>query len=447
MSDAQADLNSHTDTISPTAHGLAARVMRICLPVFLWTIVVIATPAFVNQISRQDRASQEDFAVYYFSALEMRNGINPYTTNFAQNARTSGFAIHSIEICTDPPTFVAVFEILTYFPLHTAYLLWQTLNLACLVGALLLLLGPGSGLNVITSLTLPALIALYPPVVSHLWFGQSKFPLLVLLVLMIRSMKRGHDSMAGVALALATLLRAFPIAIAGYLILQRRWRALAYLMASLAIGLSLTAAFSGVHNTLSFFANIPSFAGHAAAAIQRDLAINFFISRELFAISPHPGQVLNLTRIALIVAADFIVIAATTRVTLMLPAREDPDYRLFSLWVATAVILLPIVWDYDLVLMLIPFSQLAIVAARREASRRASAMTILSYSLLIWWEYVALSANEFGFFSMLTAYLSAYWLATDQPDAVNIPLLSLPTAIFHRITVGYVAPAQVIDGG
>ena len=65
MSDAPADLNSHTDTIPPTAHGLASRAMRICLPVFLWTIVVIATPAFVNQISRQDRASQEDFAVYY----------------------------------------------------------------------------------------------------------------------------------------------------------------------------------------------------------------------------------------------------------------------------------------------------------------------------------------------------------------------------------------------
>ena len=42
-------------------------------------------------------------------------------------------------------------------------------------------------------------------------------------------------------------------------------------------------------------------------------------------------------------------------------------------------------------------------------------MAVLSYLLLIWWDYVALSANEFGFFSMLAAYLSAYWLAADQP--------------------------------
>ena len=52
---------------------------------------------------------------------------------------------------------------------------------------------------------------------------------------------------------------------------------------------------------------------------------------------------------------------------------------------------------------------------------------------MIWWEYVSLSANELGFLSMLTAYLSAYWLATDQPAAAPIPLLSLPGAIWQRL--------------
>jgi energy-converting hydrogenase Eha subunit E len=88
----------------------------------------------------------------------------------------------------------------------------------------------------------------------------------------------------------------------------------------------------------------------------------------------------------LMLAADLLVLAGTTLATLALPAREDPDSRIFSLWVATAVFLLPVAWDYDLTLMLIPFSQLAVVAARGEASRRAIAMAVLSYALLIWWE-------------------------------------------------------------
>jgi hypothetical protein len=128
-----------------------------------------------------------------------------------------------------------------------------------------------------------------------------------------------------------------------------------------------------------------------------------------------------------------LILAGTTLATLALPERKDPDSRIFSLWVASAVFLLPVAWDYDLTLMLIPFSQLAIVAARAEASRRALAMAVLSYALLVWWEYVALSANEFGFFAMLTAYLSAYWLAVDQPDAVRVPILAIPSEIWRRL--------------
>ena len=138
---------------------------------------------------------------------------------------------------------------------------------------------------------------------------------------------------------------------------------------------------------------------------------------------------------ALVIAVDLLIVAATTKVTLALPPRDDPDSRVFSLWVATAVFLLPVAWDYDLVLMLIPFSVLAVVGARGEASRRAIAMAVLSYLLLIWWEYVALSTNEFGFFSMLAAYLSAYWLAADQPVAVSVPLLTVPGEIWRRLSL------------
>ena len=38
------------------------------------------------------------------------------------------------------------------------------------------------------------IVLLYPSVASHFWFGQSKFPLLLLFVLMMRSMKRGRDA-------------------------------------------------------------------------------------------------------------------------------------------------------------------------------------------------------------------------------------------------------------
>ena len=434
MSDACANQNSHTNTNSRSNRGLAGRILRICVPALLWTIVGIAAPVFVTVMHRSDRATQEDFAVYYFEAQEMRHNINPYTTDFGLMPRSRGLNIHGIRRGNDPPTFIAfLFVPLTHVPLRTAYWIWQTLNAACLFGALYLLLGHDTGLVLIPAITLGAIALLYPAIASHFWFAQSKFPLLLLLVLMMRWANRKHEAWAGFALALSILLRIFPLVLTGYLILQHRWRILTYTVAGLLAGIALTIAAGGFENCLAFALSLSAFANDSWNGIQRDLAANFFISREIWSISPHPGAGLELIRHALIVAVDSLVIAATTRVTLKVPAGEDPDSRIFSLWVATAVFLLPIAWDYDLALMLIPFSQLAVVAARGEASRRAIAMAVLSYLLLIWWEYVALSSNESGFFSMLTAYLSAYWLATDQPAAVNVPLLSVPGEIWRRL--------------
>jgi Glycosyltransferase family 87 len=400
----------------------------------LWTVVGIAAPVFISQIHHSDRAIQEDFAVYYFLALEMRHGIDPYSINVIDQGRLSGLNIHGIVRATDPPTFlVAIMGPLTLLPLHTAYWIWQCVNMFCLIAALYMMIGPRSGLPTWVKLTFAGIVALYPPVASHFWFGQSKFIMLLLLVLMMRSMARRRNAIAGSALALATLMRVFPIVMTGYLILTRKWRALGWTMAAIVFGAAVTVAFAGWRNCIDFILAIPSISNASWNNIQRDLAAQVFISRRLQALFPHPGLAFDRIRLALNLAVDLSILTATTLATLALPQREDPDSRIFALWVATAVFLLPVAWDYDLTLMLIPFSQLAVVAARGEASRRAIAMAVASYALLIWWEYVALSANEFGFLAMLTAYLSAYWLAVDQPGARRVPIRSIPAELWHRL--------------
>jgi hypothetical protein len=410
------------------------RIFRICVPVLLWTIVSLAAPAFITLLYHSDRAIQEDFAVYYFLALELRQGIDPYSNNVIDQGRSSGLNIHGIVRATDPPTFlVAVMGPLTLLPLHTAYWIWQCLNMFCLIVAMYMLIGPGSSLPTWAAITLAGLVALYPPVASHFWFGQSKFILLLLLVLMMRAMQLRRDAVAGSALALAALIRVFPIVMSGYLVLARKWRALGWTIATFFFGAAVTLAFAGWQNCIDFILAIPSISNASWNTIQRDLAAQVFISRQLQTLFPHSGFASDRVRLALNVVVDLLILIGTTRATLALPVREGSDSRIFPLWVATAVFLLPVAWDYDLVLMLIPFSQLAIIAARGEASRRAIAMAILSYALMIWWEYVALSQNECGFFSMLTAYLSAYWLAVDHRDSIRVPLRRMPTEIWQRL--------------
>jgi Glycosyltransferase family 87 len=432
--DEDADRLSHTLSVEPAGHSLIGGILHICLPTLLWTIIGVAAPLLVNHMRHRDRAIQEDFALFYFSALELRHGINPYTTNITQTSRERGLNIHAISHTNEPPTSLALqFEPLTHLPIRTAYWIWQSINLSCFVIAMLLLLGPGTRLSPWQAFTLAALAMLDPAVASVFWFGQTKLVALVLLVLAMRLIEARRPRIAGFTLALVATLRAFPLILAIFLLLQQRRQVLISSVIGVAIIGVITIWIAGLTTCLTFVATLPTIYSDRWNSMLRDFSIYFVISRRIWAISPVPSFGLNLLRHILILGANLFVLAASCRATLGIPPQEDFDCRLFSLWVATAIFLLPEAWDHDLTLMLIPFAQLAVVAARGEASRRAIAMAVLSYALLVWWEYVALSGNELGFFAMLTAYLSAYWFAVDQPHATQLPIHAIPAELWRRL--------------
>jgi hypothetical protein len=158
----------------------------------------------------------------------------------------------------------------------------------------------------------------------------------------------------------------------------------------------------------------------------------------MWSLQSHLGPVTELVGRGVFYLLDLIILVVTVRATLAFPPGEDPDWRLFSLWIAAAVLVLPIAWDYDLSLMLIPFGQLASAAARGRGSRRSIAMAAASYILIVLWDYkivpqsssvyspLGAAVADLGFFSMVAAYVSAYWFAVDRPDAVRVSVTALP---------------------
>jgi Glycosyltransferase family 87 len=418
------------------ASGRSRTIIQSAIALLLWALVLASISAFAMMLKNFDRAEHEDFAVYYLEGQELRNGVNPYTTNFMAAARAQGFTTHDIGHGSDPPTFVAfLIEPLTLLPIRTAYWIWQAANLLCLAASLTLLSGAQAGFVSSFAAAFVLLTIFYPPIPAHFLFGQSKLPVLLLLVIAMRSLERNRDRSAGVALAIAVLLRFFPLVMTGYLVLQRRWRALTFMVLAIVIGALLTIAVSGLTNCVSFFVSASGLVNDSVAEINRDISLYFFVSRKLAAISQNLGIPGESVRLAVVYTIDLALVAATTRVTLAFPPNGDPGSRLFSLWVATSIFLLPVAWDYDLTLMLIPFALITVAAAGRQVSRRTIAMAIISYVVLVWWEFVARSANEGGFYSMLAAYLAAYWFATDQPGYNAGAIWLLPVRLWRRITL------------
>ena len=114
-----------------------------------------------------------------------------------------------------------------------SYWTWFGLNVLALGLAFVLLLQNGR-FDFAKEMTFVALAILYPPLLNHFKFGQSQIVVLLCLVLMMSSLRRDNQPLAGILLAFASMLRVFPIMMVGYLVVERKWRALRWTAAGLA---------------------------------------------------------------------------------------------------------------------------------------------------------------------------------------------------------------------
>jgi glycosyl transferase family 87 len=418
-----------TESRGITGAGLAATLTRPPIVMIVWLGAIFQLFAWLHLLPA--RPNHFDFSIYYASGLVLREHLDPYTTDLDVVGKSLNLEIDPIHYATDPPTFLLCFEPLTLLPLTQAFWLWTALNFAALVAALILLLR-GSGLGLWTCWSLATLSLLYPPVGDHFFYGQNKIFVLLMLVLMMRWMGEGRDAAAGLTLGIATLMRGFPLLLIGYLLLRRRWRAIAYTAVGITIGGVLTIALLGLSQTLSFshgvrFVTMPRF-----LALPINLSLAGFVSRMYwYAVGAGPG-LSNFIRRLLVVTTQLGVLALTVKATLKSRDTADLDWRAFSLWVVTAVLLAPTAWVHYLVLMLIPFIMMAIAANRGRASDRAIWMAVASFLLIAPSASVRIAfgphphgvlrslAGEGSFVSLALMYVSAYWFAADETPIAKI---------------------------
>lgn len=420
--------------------SLAALLARPPLIVTLWVAAIMSLGALALHLP--ERVNREDFSSYYASAWTLRAGGNPYIRDLDPAANRFGLHLGLLKRAAYTPTFILCFELLTFLRPQTAYWTWQTLNAIGLCVAMLLLLGGTPGIGRREALVLAPLMLIYPPLDDHFAYGQCQFMLLLMLVLMLRWMERGWDAGAGLMLALAGLLRAFPLAIAGYLVLRRRWTACLWLGIGLLAGAMVTYAMVGPRcfdfvygvrwaNGFQFIA-LPVFVSVAAVASQL-----FW-----YTLGPNLSPAFEHGRAALGLAAQLSIFAFTVRATFAMDGQSDRDWRLFSLWIASAIIISPNSQMHYLVLLFIPFAQFA-GAARTTVSSRAAAMVVASYILSLLscvgmsclavlsspqvqslgrgpaWRvldfhgWLILAKEECAFVALLLAYIAIYWFVVD----------------------------------
>jgi hypothetical protein len=313
----------------------------------LWAIVLcVAATVYAFAFYRQlppAPSTFHDFPAYYLPAVRMLHGANPYFTHLSE-----------VTPPADTPTWMLCIEPLAALTPYTAAWAWFWINVLALLLSLLLLIKE-AGFRGSEAIIVAAICLMYPPIASNLWFGQSEIFLCLFLVLMLVALRRGHERLAGLCLAAAALLRAYPIGMIAYLLVLRRWRALIWTAIGVIAGGLLTTAFVGWRVIETYFDLIGLSRGLGLFGLASTL-------NEPFGMMKHPAN-LNLGAFVkwlydrtgsrsvpfavsiFSVLAEIAAVAAAFHATIGIDP-DDSDWRGFGLWVVTLSLISPLSWYF-----------------------------------------------------------------------------------------------------
>jgi Glycosyltransferase family 87 len=435
---------------------IAAAMRQPAILTVVWICALLMLTGTLTKMPGQWH--RRDFSNYYESAWALRHGIDPYSSNLTPIGAQLGLETGGLLHASETPPFLLCFEPLTRMRPRVAFWIWIAINLSALAIAMYLLLAHRRGLFGRTAWLLAGLILMSAPVSVNLYWGQSQLILLALMVGAMRAMERERDGTAGILIALAGLLRAYPLLLVGYFVIRRKWRAVEFAIAGIAAGAFATVVILGLTQTLSFVHGASWLTDDYLVSRVDNLALGPFVSRTFWALTGTAhGSSADWIRRAAIAVADLVVLGLTIRATLADTNRDDPDWRIYSLWIATSLMLTPVGWHHYLVLLAIPFVQMVASAADGRSSSRAIWMAVMSYILSavslrvfnrflippptafqLTFPWLARALEETSFIALLTGYIAAYWFATDHARAVpaiqQTTIAARPSALEPLIT-------------
>jgi Glycosyltransferase family 87 len=295
------------------------------------------------------------------------------------------------------------------------------------VSIMLLLRDRTGGLSRSRKWILGIAMLLYAPLGDHIAFAQVQVPILLMLVLVMRCLASRREIAAGLILALAIMLRAFPIVLAGYLLATRRWRALAAMTIGVVVIAIVTTAGLGLNVVRSFLDGAALTVSHHPVSLPINVAVAAFTTRLFwYAFGATLPAGLEVARRTVVVILELAILGLGLRAAFRAAGDRDADLAAFGLWVVISVMLSPIAWIHYMVLFLIPFAQIAMAANRGACRPSTMWLFVASYFLIAasiglrnpagnlggegWFLIVA----ECAFASVLLVFVAAYRLVLDR---------------------------------
>ena len=189
--------------------------------------------------------------------------------------------------------------------------------------------------------------------------------------------------------------------------------------------------------TVDFARQIRRSAGDVFLTHVLNISLSAVISRIFWlAAGRHVSAVVDLVRLSLIAAGVLATLWVCVRASITATRRGEPGKSL-SVWLTVCVLVTPVNWFHHMVLLLLPFSEIAratgtfTAAARFAVASYGVAEVALILLWIRWWSWPLLayplqnSIAMSAFVSLVLCLAGAYVFATTK-DAAGEPLSSEP---------------------
>ncbi len=283
---------------------------------------------------------------YYAWGTEYQHGEELWGATTKQGEILPG--LHRPLFCTYTPAFVELFAPLTRLDRKAAFWIWISLQLLSLAPAMILLArNCDPPLDFTTTVVVVAVSYLFRPVAALLDYGQWAPLLLLLITISWVCARRDKPLLAGLSLAAATLLKAFPGALVGYFVFRRQWRETGWFAAFLILGIIVTDPRNWIEYLLHGAPHVSQYwpIMNISVLAYSDVTISRWLS------TGSASEVLALTLVFTAVAYVAIV-AVAAFMTAHAGERAESQGLAFALWAIAAILLSPLIGSYDLVLVL-----------------------------------------------------------------------------------------------
>ena len=205
--------------------------LRIALAVVLVIVALRVTVRRLDQFA--SRYNNYDFDQLFDWGTRYRTGQDIWALHQQGETRPG----KPRQIYNQPPVFVEAFAPLTRLDQPTAHWIWQIAQVAFLTLALWLVASEiDPALDPATVVIFIALALLFQSVRRVLFNGQLSPLLLLSMVIAWKSARQGRPAAAGLSLAIGTLLKLYPGALAVYFLLRKRWSVLWWTAGFFAVG-------------------------------------------------------------------------------------------------------------------------------------------------------------------------------------------------------------------